>query len=81
MWFKPKDECGEKIYLNEDSFEKAYSRSPSELLTCNSRMKGALSLFPVTQFQQAAEINEIAGQPPSGVRAMKGEEIQLRTGN
>lgn len=38
-------------------------------------MKGARSLFPATQFQQAAEINEIAGQLPSGVRAMKGEEI------
>lgn len=63
------------------TFHSRKHRSPSELLRCNSRIKGALSLFPTNQFQQAAEINEIGGQVPSGVRAVKGEEIQLRTVN
>lgn len=44
-------------------------------------IKRCSSWDAVTQFQQEAEINEIAGQLPSGVRAMAGDEIQLWTVN
>lgn len=71
--------CGEKIYLTENSFEKAYISAGA--IKMQQSHKKVLSLFPDTQFQRTAEINEIAGQLPSRDGAMKGEEIQLRTGN